>query len=40
MTNTVWFHSHEVVRAVKFIEVDSGMVVANSGNRGDGAIIV
>ena len=40
VTNTVWFHSHEVVRAVRFIEVESGMLVANSGSRGDGAIIV
>ena len=28
MTNTVWFHSHEVLRVVRFIETENRMMIA------------
>lgn len=34
-TNTVWFHSHEVSGVVRFIETESGRVVARGCGQGE-----
>ena len=33
--NTVWFHTYEVPRVVKFIETESRMVVARGCGKGE-----
>lgn len=33
-TNTIWFHSYEVPRIIKFIEIESWMVVARGCKKG------
>ena len=35
-TNIVWFYLYKLSRVVKFIEIESKMVVAKSQGRGDG----
>lgn len=38
-TNTRFFHLHEVLTAVKFLDTESQMVVASGGGRENGKLV-